>query len=130
MGTRRAVHPASIGWAERVRPQTRQTPRLVLFDRAGGAPVEVASIEGVSSRLGAANSFLLGGFQAPADPELAALPRELNLHPLAVDVGRPHQRPGIDGSVDPDPLAFYRIPPHDGGASIHEGAPVRRTGIR
>ncbi|MCA1580145.1 MAG: magnesium transporter CorA family protein [Acidobacteria bacterium] len=103
--------PANIGWAERVRPDVRHPPRLILFGPGGGPPTqEDVPIEGIRARLASGKSFLFGDFQSPTEGELEALSRELSLHPLAVeDVGHRHQRPKIDVYPDHYFLVAYRI---------------------
>lgn len=113
MALLREVDPGEVGWAGRVKPVERRTPRSILFDARGGK--ESLPIEGIASRLAREGGFFFADLHAPNERELETLRKEFHFHPLAIeDVRTRHQRPKIDVYGDQYFLVFYRIGPSSG----------------
>ena len=121
MGAPRHPHPGNVAWAERVRPDSRKPPRVILFDPVTGDRTENVPLEGLREKISAPKSFLFADFQSPTDTELETLARELSLHPLAIeDVRHRHQRPKIDVFPDHYFLVSYRISAAGGRIEMDE----------
>ncbi len=122
MALLREVDPGEVGWAERVKPTERRSPRAVLF-RPDGSQEELP-IEGCLTQLASRGGFLYADLQAPDEEELEVIQRQFHFHPLAIeDVRTRHQRPKIDIYGDQYFLVFYRLGPsaaHDGDWVLQE----------